>query len=124
MKNLILITVFTIFAFGSINAQEAPAPVEVTSIEKVACKPGCEKACCTAKGNLAEVEGAVEKAACKPGCEKACCKAEDSSEKVSSTEKGVKKCCAKGEKKACKASTKVAEAKTCKPGCEKACCVS
>lgn len=97
MKNLILIAVFTIFAFGSMNAQEAPAPVEVASTEKVACKPGCEKACCKAK---------------------------DSSEKVSSAEKGVKKCCTKGEKKACKANTKVTEAKTCKPGCEKACCVS
>lgn len=126
MKNLILksilVSIFTMFAFGNMNAQETAVPTEVVPVESVA-KKEASKACCGVADTSSKLKEGVEKSSCKPGSEKACCSTTKEVEKVSTALGEVKKCCAKGEKKACEANKKVAEA-SCKPGCEKACCVS
>ena len=117
MKNLILKSVlvglFSLFAFGNMNAQEDVSKVisetevqsvDLTSIPAEISTPDDK------------VVDEVEKKACTAECEKACCANKGDAEKT--CEKGAKKACKKGEKKECKKGEK----KACKKGKKKACC--
>ena len=126
MKNLILksilVSVFSLFAIGNINAQEEIKPQIETTVEeavsgeaKKTCKKGDKKACCAAKKEGKKECTKGEKKSCSKEGKKECAKGDKKSCK-----EGEKKC-AKGEKKSCK---KDGEKASCKKGDKKACCAA